>query len=162
MGRLCVYVDFTRVFDVCGEKCDGLCTFMWFHRGFCIILVWNLGISMFMWKHRGFRYVFKQFLTEFRLKLWRRCVPQGNLPPFCIAALAQNFPRNVPMPAFMQFYWGFREIFTKCSHKFRMKVMPICVSQGISPPFGVAALAPSPSRIVRLWCFAGVFASFRS
>ena len=88
MGRLCVYVDFTRVFDVCGENCYGLCTFMWFHRCFRIIFLWNFVIFMFMWKHRGFWYVFKQFPTEFRLRLRRRCVPQGNSPPFCIVAFA--------------------------------------------------------------------------
>ena len=150
MGRLYVYIDFTRVFDVCGEKCDGLYTFIRFHRGFCMILMKKSSISMFIRYHRGFRYVFKRFLTEFRWKLWRRCDAQGKSPPFCIAALAQFFPRNVPMPAFMQFYSRFREIFITCSQKNRMELMPICVLQGILPPFRVAALGLSPFRIVRL------------
>ena len=65
MGRLCVYVDFTRVFDVCGEKCDGLYTFIRFHRGFCMILIKKSSISMFIRYHRGFRCVLTRFPTIF-------------------------------------------------------------------------------------------------
>ena len=45
---------------------------------------------------------------------------------------------------------GFRTIVTTCLHKIRMKFEWACVSQGISPRFGVVSLAPLPPRVVRL------------
>jgi hypothetical protein len=86
---------------------------------------------------------------NFRTKLRRRCVAQGNLPPFCIIALAEFATRNVPMPVLMQFHRGFREIFTACWQFFRMEFESTCVSQGISPPFCLAALVPFPSHNVK-------------
>ena len=65
MGRLYVYIDFTRVFDVFGEKLDRLYTFIRFHRGFCMISVQNLSISMFIRYHRGFRCVLTRFSNIF-------------------------------------------------------------------------------------------------
>ena len=82
----------------------------------------------------------------------RTCVPQGKSPPLCIVALAPFASRNVPMPAFMRYPGGLRDVFTPCSRKFRIDCAPTCVAQGISPPFRVAALAPSPFRIVLLRC----------
>jgi hypothetical protein len=114
------------------------------HRCLCMIFVTIFMISMFIWYHRGFWYVFKEFPKDFRLKLWRWCVSQGNWPPFCIAAPAPFASCNVPMLPFMQFHRGFRDVFTTCSHNFRFKFELTCVSQGISPAFGLAALAPFP------------------
>ena len=110
--------------------------FITFHRVFCMIFVTIFMISMFITFHRRFRYVFKEFPTEFRLKLWRRCVSQGSWPPFCTVASAPFASRNVSMPPFMQFHRGFRDVFTTCSLRFRFEFELTCVSQVISPQAG--------------------------
>ena len=59
------------------------------HRCFRMVFLWNFKIFMFMGKHWSFWYILEQFLTNFRCKLWHRCVSQGNLPSFCIGALTR-------------------------------------------------------------------------
>ena len=85
---------------------------------------------------------------NFRTKLWRRCVPQGNLPPFCIIALTAFAIHNAPMPVFVLFHRRFREIFATCWQHPPMEFERTRVSQGISAPFCVAALARFPSHNV--------------
>ena len=45
---------------------------------------------------------------------------------------------------FIRFRRGFGHVFITYSHKFRFKFELTCVSQGISPAFRLAALAPFP------------------
>ena len=59
------------------------------HRCCRMVFLWNFKIFMFIGKQWSFWYVLEQFLTNFRCKLWHRCVSQGNLPWFCIGALTR-------------------------------------------------------------------------
>ena len=69
-----------------------------------------------------------------------------SILPRCLGAIPLPQCNDTAVPLC---HGGFQNVLTTCSRKRCMKFEPTCVSQGVSRPFCVVALAPLRSRIAR-------------